>query len=317
MTAAPFNAEEPRVSVIVAARDVGDYIDETITSLQSQSLQDFEVLVVDDGSTDDTLEKLQAVVVADRRFRLFGGLGKGPAAARNVALHHARGLWIAILDGDDAILPSRLESLVVAGEQLGADLVADNLTAFYSDGRPDHPWLDGEAWSRPRTINIDDYLGIKTEAGSHTRLGYLKPLFRTQALKRLGLAYDESLFIGEDYDLVARCLLAGAVFHYMPEAGYRYRRHGASISYRITSAQLATMLAGMERLKAASPTVHHAIFDARVATLRADLAFVRKVEAIKRGSPVALIQTLLGAQTRPRLLDAVREGVQRRLGAAI
>lgn len=313
LNAAKDRSSEIRVSVIVAARNVGLYIEEALGSLGTQSLQDFELLIVDDGSTDDTRTKVNAAASADSRIQVLTGSGRGPAAARNLAIKQARGRWIAIVDGDDVILPERLNRLVEEGEATSADLVADNLVAFYDDGRPDHPWLSGPAWSKARLITAEDYLLADGDAGSRNRLGYLKPMFRTRCFRDRGLAYDETLFIGEDYDLVARSLLNGAVFRYVPESSYRYRRHAASISHRIEAGQLASIIEGMKRLKASSPATFYAAFDARILELEADLAFVRSAEAIKRGSVLAVVEAVRNPQSRRRLVQAAREGLQRRL----
>ena len=313
MTSPSTEEPRPRVSVVVAARNVANYIDETLASLSAQSLSDFEVLIVDDRSTDDTPMKLQIAARGDPRLRLLTGEGRGPAAARNLAIRQARGDWIAVIDGDDLIAPSRLEGLVREGERLGADIIADNLVAFYDDDQPNHPWLTGDAWARPRTIEIEDYLETRGDAGSENRLGYLKPLFRVSAFRPEALMYDETLFIGEDYDLVARCLLAGADFHYVPYDGYFYRRHSASISHRIAPAQLAGIVDGLNRLRESAPARLHPAFDQRLEMLQADLRFVEAVEKIKRGKVTTLVEALSTPSLRRRLVQAAREGLQRRL----
>ena len=304
----------PKVSVVMAAKNVAPYVEAAIASVLSQTLKSLEIIVVDDGSTDETTSIVAELAKGDPRLRLFEGPGRGPATARNLAVSRAAGEWIAVVDADDLILADRFEAMVTEGEISNADLVTDNLVAFYDDHRPEHPWLTGAAWSAARDIGLDDYLEGSEAAVGQNPLGYLKPMFRRERLADYSLRYDESLTIGEDYDLVARALAAGARFRYIPSAGYRYRRHAASISYRIDSTQLQNMLDGLDRLEAVVPTAHRAALDRKRDIVRTDLRFAQAVTAIKRGNVAALVGALADTATRQRLLTAVHEGLGRRLG---
>jgi teichuronic acid biosynthesis glycosyltransferase TuaG len=100
----------PRVSVIMPAYNATRFIGESIASVQAQSVPDWELLVVDDGSTDDTAARVRALAAADPRIRLFRfprntGLA---AAARNYAMKRVRGGYIAFLDADDLWEPAKL-----------------------------------------------------------------------------------------------------------------------------------------------------------------------------------------------------------------
>lgn len=98
--------------------------------------------------------------------------------------------------------PERLAQLVDAARRDRADMVADNLVEFHSDGsRPPRLLLAGQ-WARiPFWVEIIDYIRLNQLYGSGPALGYLKPLFRTSILSGPTARYDESLKIGEDYDL--------------------------------------------------------------------------------------------------------------------
>ena len=96
------------VSVVVAAFNRADFLPQTIDSLLCQSFKDFELIVVDDGSTDRTAELLQGY---GDRVRFFRQDNRGPSAARNLGVRHARGRWIAFQDSDDLSTPDHLESL--------------------------------------------------------------------------------------------------------------------------------------------------------------------------------------------------------------
>jgi glycosyltransferase involved in cell wall biosynthesis len=104
----------PLVSVVIPAYNAAGFIGETLDSVRAQTVRDLEVLVVDDGSTDGTAGLVR------RRYpevRLFTQANQGAAVARNTALDHARGDWIAFLDSDDLWQPAKLERQLAHAER--------------------------------------------------------------------------------------------------------------------------------------------------------------------------------------------------------
>lgn len=99
----------PRVSILVAAWNAAKYISETILSVQSQSYEHWELIVVDDGSTDETADVLQSYALRDRRIKTYWQQNQGAHIARNLAFEKSTGEYIVILDADDCILPKKLK----------------------------------------------------------------------------------------------------------------------------------------------------------------------------------------------------------------
>jgi glycosyltransferase involved in cell wall biosynthesis len=99
----------PQVSAIVTAYNSGRFIHRSLRSLQTQTLRDIEIIVVDDGSTDGTAEVIDEYARRDPRVRVFHQPNSGAPGAGNRALAEARGEFVAILDHDDIALPDRLE----------------------------------------------------------------------------------------------------------------------------------------------------------------------------------------------------------------
>lgn len=224
------SAARPRVSVVTANYNGAAHLAAAVRSVLDQSLADLELIIVDDGSTDDSLEVIARTADGDPRVQILRqDRNGGPAAARNRALAVARGRWIAVFDSDDLMAPERLALLVELGEADGCDIVADNLLIF-DDREPTaaRPLLPLPQDAEARWISVSDYIASSLLYARRPNLGYLKPLFRAEVLG--GARYDESLRIGEDYDLVLRLLLQGARLRLTPLALYRYRKHGASIS---------------------------------------------------------------------------------------
>ena len=87
--------------------------------------------------------------------------------------------------------------------------------------------------------------------GASPNLGFLKPMIRRRVLERTGIRYDPSLRIGEDDALIVQLLLAGARYRLMPQAGYFYRKHGSSISHRLSLDHAERMMASERQIRAA------------------------------------------------------------------
>ena len=110
MNESTVNSTAPMVSVIMPAYRSGDVIRRSVGSVQSQTVEDWELLIVDDCSPDDTYGKLLDLSAEDGRIRVFRTpVNSGPAAARNIALENARGRYAAFLDSDDCWLSEKLE----------------------------------------------------------------------------------------------------------------------------------------------------------------------------------------------------------------
>lgn len=101
----------PMFSIIVPVYNVWNYIEVTIKSILAQTFSDFELLAVDDGSTDGSGEYLDMIAATDKRVRVFHQPNSGVSAARNLGLDNARGEWIVFVDGDDALIPQALDIL--------------------------------------------------------------------------------------------------------------------------------------------------------------------------------------------------------------
>lgn len=224
------NVARPRVSVITANYNGAAHLAAAVRSVLDQTLGDLELIIVDDCSTDDSLEVIARAAGGDPRVRVLRqDVNGGPAAARNRGLAATRGRWVAVFDGDDLMTPDRLEQLVARGEADSCDIVADNLLLFDDrDGGAGRPFLPIRQDAEHRWITVADYIASGPIYARRPNLGYLKPLFRAAALG--GVRYNESLRIGEDYDLVLRLLLKGARMRLTPRAFYRYRKHATSIS---------------------------------------------------------------------------------------
>lgn len=317
MSNPPGEQAVPVVTVVVAAFNAAEYIDEALFSIRRQSLVATEILIVDDRSTDATRERLAHHERDDRRVRILDGAGRGPAAARNLAIAQAQGRWIAIVDADDVIAPDRLARMTEEAERRSVDAVADNMTAFYEgDPSRDHPWIDPGIWPTARPLSFGDLMIGGLGEPPAPELGYLKPILRKDRLAALEIPYRETLVIGEDFDLMARWTAAGFTYLYVPEAGYRYRRRVSSLSYRLTPEQLDHMIGALDSLDTTAPGFDGASVDRRRIALRQTQRYAALVDRLKRGDAGALVAILGDSDGRRRLAISLREGLVRRLNGA-
>lgn len=126
-------ASTPMVSVIVPIYNVEDYVGQTIESLLAQTFTDFEVICVNDGSTDASEYVAYEAAEGDWRFRFVKRHNGGLSAARNTGVVHARGEYVTFLDSDDYYAPDALERLCAAASADDLDLVDFSAFTFYED----------------------------------------------------------------------------------------------------------------------------------------------------------------------------------------
>jgi succinoglycan biosynthesis protein ExoO len=208
------------VSVVIPAYNAAGFLGNAVASLQAQTLRDWEAIIVDDASTDETVDVANALAAADDRIQVMRlERNGGPSAARNVGFAAARGEWIAVLDADDLYLPERLATMVAAAHRLGADVLADN--QWLRD--PAHGAIVRSGLPRsggPRPLDLTT-LYLKSLSASGFDYGTLKPIFRTEFLRREGVRYRPFRY-GEDFVLMAELLAKGARVWRIPEPGYIY-----------------------------------------------------------------------------------------------
>ncbi len=186
------------VSVIVPAYNTEDYIASCVGSILNSTFQDFEILLINDGSTDGTGAVCDALKERSDKIRVFHTENRGLCAARNLGLEQADGMYISFVDGDDVIAPTMLETLV-SGMTPDVQLSA---CRFVRRGRADVHWDEDELKSPLET----DQAGIAQKLFNGGFGNYVwNKLYRSSILKehgirfRTGRNYIEDLFFNMDY----------------------------------------------------------------------------------------------------------------------
>ena len=186
------------VSVIVPAYNVEKYIRTCISSLTEQTYKDIEILVVNDGSSDNTLDVINECAAGDVRVKVISKENGGVSSARNKALSLATGAYIAFLDADDEMEPAAIETMVKALEESGADFVNCQYSRWDEEKNrlEDFNFLTGEFHFKTE----DEKVSFITQKFLDYLVGFevWNKLFKTEIIKKYGLEFSEKCKIGED-----------------------------------------------------------------------------------------------------------------------
>ena len=229
-------AERELVSVVIPCYNYGRFVAEAIECALNQTWQPLEVIVVDDGSTDDTRQRLAPYL---DRIRYVYQDNKGLSAARNTGIRHARGDWVALLDADDLWHPRKTErQLGVAGIDASVGLVGSPTCSEMPAELPDAP--------ATREIGVHDFFFGVPVTGSST-------LIRRNAFDLVG-GFDETLTSVEDRDMWLRLAVAVRALQVSTPC-WRYRDHSGQMS-RNAQRMFANYLRVLTDFSSQTPSMH-------------------------------------------------------------
>jgi len=202
--------KEPLFSVVITAYNHGEHIISTIESVLNQTMQNFEIIVIDDGSPDDTEQKV--ATISDDRLRYFRQEPSGlPAYSRNRGIECSRGRYIALLDGDDRWLPEKLEKMkAIFSSDPEIDIICHDLKVTGEDG--------GFVRRTYHGPYPEDMYGKLLWDGNC--LGTTMASLKREIFFEHGFWFDEDkrLFTVEDYDFWLRLAASGKIrFYYCSE----------------------------------------------------------------------------------------------------
>ena len=243
-------SNRPLVSVVIPSYNSRHFVAEAIDSIRIQAIEDLEIIIIDDGSSDDSAEFIRQYAP---EALLIQQPNAGPAAARNHGIREAQGRYIAFLDADDVWLAGKLAA------QLRVMQADASIDICYGQFSPWYPNADGEFTARNdvQPVAID-------QPGSADYLLQMALLFdaivwtptvlaRADSMQQL-LAFNQDLDVGEDYDLWLRLSLQ-ARFVCLPVAVALYRDNPASITKKIPRKNFEKLVVeqGIDRLKQQAP----------------------------------------------------------------
>ena len=214
----------PKVSVIIPAYNVAPYIGETLDSVFSQTLADYEVIVINDGSPDTEALERELARFGDR-VRYLKQENRGASAARNAGLRAARGEFVAFLDADDLWLPNYLDAQIEFMIDRDCDLVCADAEVFSDDSDEHQTYMESLMPAAPAMGDIT-FIGLLSAEQSLITSGVL---VRRERVLEAGL-FDEALRNSQDFDLWLRLAQSGTRMAYQRQVLLRYRSREGSLS---------------------------------------------------------------------------------------
>ena len=214
------------ISVLMPVYHVGKYLEKTLESVKNQTYADFEVIMVDDGSTDTSGQICDKWTEADSRFRVIHTENKGVSAARNTALSLVRGEYIFFMDSDDLIIPETFEELLDTLQKTDADMVMGNL--FYTDNNGNMiEELNSASPVKNETLSNTEYLKKLTQKNANYYCTLWNKVYKAHIFKDISFPLNR---INEDeariHEVIFRCSKIVTV----QKKYYNYIKHSASIT---------------------------------------------------------------------------------------
>ena len=237
------------ISVIIPAFNSARFLPQTLDSLLAQTLRDFEAVIVNDGSTDDTQAVIEAYCEKDPRFRGITQENAGVSAARNRGLAEAKGDYVVFLDADDTYEPNALHAFWETAQKKNADIVLGRLCNV-ENGKVTGFHAAADALAREEGIEPFD---------KRLLWNFLvcNKCYRRAFLLDHGVAFPASGF-SEEGAFFMDAVYAGALITGAPDSVSRYRRHtaqeGLSVSQTASVKNLQSLAVSMEHIRASAET---------------------------------------------------------------
>lgn len=211
------------VSIIIPAYNCEQTIKDTLKSIQRQTYVNFEVIIIDDGSTDDTYETVLRFVADDKRFRIFTKPNKGVSAARNTGISNSHGEYIMFADGDDQLSTNMIFDMVEAIKKENTDLVVSGYTICYPEKRVDMC----PNYYFGKISEIDEKSMLSYFLGNYFNAPWNK-IFRSSIIQENDIFFNESISILEDLLFVLNYLNCSETIGFLDLPLYMYSRTSAN-----------------------------------------------------------------------------------------
>lgn len=207
------------ISIVVPAYNVALFISETLESIRKQTFTNWEAIIVDDGSTDNTVEVIKDYISSDNRFRLICQDNSGVSVARNTGILAASGMYLSFLDGDDMWQPTFLEELFNAFQVGNISMAYCGYTHLYANGlrrKFSYAYASG---------NI---LIPVVQGQTQVHIGAI--LVKKELIDHLGLLFTKGCLVGQDQEFIWK-LVSFATVHAVERELLIYRiRAGSAIT---------------------------------------------------------------------------------------
>lgn len=208
----------PIISIILPFYNAEHYIAQTIDSIINQTFDKYELILVDDGSVDGSVEVVKHILTNRGGVKILNQSNKGVSSARNLGLTVAIGVWITFIDGDDLIAPDYLEQLYNETVKCqNADLIQSGIINLYENGDTNR-----EQEYQDKISNDSTYIFSNVRGLLHGKL------FKRDTLNQNKVIFNDKLKLCEDIVFTTQYLLYANIVKFSSYNGYYYRRHHTS-----------------------------------------------------------------------------------------
>lgn len=240
-----------KVSVILPVYNVAPYLDETFTSLLSQTLQEIEIIAVNDGSKDNSEEIIKEYAQQDARISYFSQENQGQSVARNLALQHAKGEYIYMMDSDDVLAdPDALRICYEYAEQQKADFIFFDGESFSEDD------ANRISWNTKRTHLVEEnksyngeyLLNLMLDHNVHNCVVWLL-LINRDYLNRIGLRFYPGIIHEDELFTTILTLRSNSIYCLKQQSFIKHRiRSASTMGIRFTKKNLDCYLTVIDEL---------------------------------------------------------------------
>lgn len=222
----------PKISVIIPVYNTENYLRECLDSILAQTFTDFEVLVINDGSTDGSVEICDEYAQKDARVKVFHKENGGVSSARNLGLDNAKGEWIAFVDSDDLLLDNALKNYFVITERESVDIIFSDYIVKSEHSQTVTKLQDSSA-------NLDNISLIKDILDGKIHGSLCNKFIKRKILEHQRLNSEISYM--EDKLLLIQLLLESPRVLYMNKPTYVYNQNNDSVTNKLTRKSLQSI----------------------------------------------------------------------------
>lgn len=239
-------SKSPKVSIIVPAYNVERLLADCIDSILSQTHKNIETIIINDGSTDNTLDIASEFAREHPNIIVINQTNGGVSSARNAGLRAASGQYVAFVDADDAIHKTYIENLLLDADSVNADIVSTPQHLRNSSERQE--FLDKELSIEPACIAHESKNAlIALYNGTLEKGNNGCQMFKTRLLIDNSISFDTNMAIGEDFDFLARAVIHARVVAVDNRELYFYRANPQSAVHKEFNIDQYRAIANMQR----------------------------------------------------------------------
>lgn len=246
------------ISVLVPVYNVENYVGKTIESILRQTYADFELILVDDGSTDLSGKICDTYAKKDSRIKVYHQMNQGVSVARNTALKLSSGDYIIFIDSDDIINERMLERMKWYIEEYGCDIAVCKIAVRYTSGKeiiiPDYKVCD---------VLTSEKAMKKINLSKGMNASFCNKLLKAELLK--DFHFEEGVVIGEDYGGLWDILKKAGNVVRCPEVLYYYMQRSNSVSYRGYTDKSVKVLENYRKIKSEAKNKYPNLYESTLA----------------------------------------------------